>query len=326
MKHTTICIGILFVLLLAACEKPIDFNGEVADPQVVLQSTPAAGDTMTLRLSYSRFFLDAMPFRMISDATVRLSVNGSPVAAATSYDAATGQYSIGYVPQGGDKLEIEVNVAGHDAVSATTTIPSTPAIDAFTIDAINGGDGEEGSDRRYNVRFRLHDDGATDDYYLLHFRGTIDRIDSTQQDGVAVYDTVTEEIYILFGCRDYLLLDQDEIAIDDEPTHYELYFNDSRINGLTHEIQLTVGIDSYFVGDSYGSYGYTSRYDPTSLRLTMYLSKLTRDLYLYRLTSRAQQDEFGSIFSEPTQIHTNVKGGIGIFAGSNTAAIQSEMP
>lgn len=325
MKHLIVCILTFAMLLLAACEKRIDFNGEVADPEVVLQSTPTAGDTIGLRLSYSRFFLDATPFRMISDATLRLSVNGSPVAAATTYDAATGRYSLGYVPQGGDRLDLEVNVAGHAPVSATTTIPAPPAIDAFTINPIKSGD-EEGSEHQYSVRFRLHDDAATDDYYLLHFRGTIDRIDSTQRDGLPVCDTVTEEIYILFGCRDYLLLDQDEIAVDDEPTHYELYFNDSRINGLTHEIQLTVGIDGYFFDDHYASYGYSSRYDPASLRLTMYLSALTRDLYLYRLTSRAQQDEFGSIFSEPTQIHTNVNGGIGIFAGSNTAVIQCDMP
>lgn len=354
MKHTAFLL-FLIALLATACEKQIDFTGEVSDALVVMQSKPAAGDTLTLRLSYSRFFLDSAPFRMIDNANLRLTVNGTPVTAAATYHADRGLYTIAYVPQAGDNLAITATVAGHDPVTAATVIPAMPVIDGTSLAYINPGASEYGSGRQYAAHFSLHDDANQQNYYLLRFKAVIDRIeldyynsaitidtivhrDTTYnadsstvyitidttflRDTTLAYDTIPEELYVSFGCRDYLLLEQDELSLGDETTYNELYFTDAKINGLNHEVQVTLSLDDYLFGEyEYGEYYPAASYDTNSLQLTMYITSFSRDLYLYELSTQQQMSEFGSLFSEPTQIHTNVSGGIGIFAGSSTVAI-----
>ena len=351
---------VLFSLVLlaaaAACNpEPIEFNGEVAEAQVVMQSRIAAGDSIRLRLSYSRFFLDASKFRLINNASIHLSVNGSPVAASVSYNADSGRYTLGYIPQPGDQLAITVNVPGHDPVTASTTIPPDPVIDGITVSQLNSAASNE--DRtKYAVRFRLHDDGAAENYYHLQFSCSINYIsldyensyitvdtlvsrDTTYNsdsstafilidttflyDTTLVYDTMPVDIPVYFGCRDYLILDQDGLSLtlgeDDE--YYEIYFTDANINGLAHDVQLSLSAEGFYREyEPYSPYGYLDygHYDLSSLQLWMSLTSYSRDLYLYIVSTNQQASELSSLISEPTQIHTNIDGGIGIFAAGNT--------
>ena len=63
----------------------------------------------------------------------------------------------------------------------------------------------------------------------------------------------------------------------------------------------------------------------TYYRNTQYLlevTSLSRDRYLYERTTYLYDDDpFESLFSEPVQIHSNISGGIGIFAARNRSIL-----
>ncbi len=356
MKTRIAIIIAAFVTLFASCDKmeqPILFNGDVGESQVVMQSRLSSGDSMRIRLSYSRFFLDASPFRMIDNATFELKVNGSPVPAMANYSDTGYCYYLGYVPVPGDVLDITAHVPGHDPITAHTVMPQAPSI--TNVSAFYAGYNVDEGMHQYTVSFRLNDPVGETNYYVLSIAGTVVEICSSREinatrvydtipvgdttyivgpytvyDTVITYDTGLVDVHPDFTCHDYLIADPqaDLVGGMGESYYYsELYFDDSKINGLQHEIQLTVLINGYYMDRYYDTwddpyYGYSRcNYDSTSLNVTMSLTSYSRDLYLYEQTTNSIDFELGGIISEPVQIHCNVEGGIGIFAGKTTTTV-----
>lgn len=363
MKNNHIYLLGLFALIvaLAACTKPIEFNGDVTESQVVLQSKITAGDSIKVRLCWSRFFLDPSPFRMIDNATLQLSVDGTVVPVTATYSPSEALYTLGYIPQPGDSLSIVAFVPGHEPVSASTVVPANPRLNGATSTQTTPADYDSYIDAEYAVRFRLDDPEGEQNYYSISASATIDYVyvdysashittsivtqydttytynaDSTDStmvliqhnievhDTLIVFDTTTENINVGFRCRDYLIIPQNAISLDEESYFNELYFTDANINGLSHEIQLTIPIDAYYMNhhDYEPYYGlYYDSYIPSSLRINLEVTSFSRDLYLYEQTTQQQTDELGGIISEPVQIHSNIDGGYGIFAARTSVVI-----
>ncbi|MCR4659865.1 MAG: DUF4249 domain-containing protein [Bacteroidales bacterium] len=356
MKSRITIIFAAVLIAFASCDKmeqPILFNGDVGESQVVMQSRITSGDTIKVRLSYSRFFLDASPFRMIDNATFELKVNGSPVPAAAKYSTEDYLYSLGYVPAPNDVLDITVHVPGHESVTAHTVMPQIPSASNATV--TYAGYNYESQLHQYVVNFRLNDPGNENNFYLISFNGSINEICTHREiHETRVYDTVyiNDTFYIIgphsvydtvilsdtnkvnispsFTCRDYLIADPQTDLVGGLGENYEyneMFFDDSKINGMQHEVQLTVLLSGYYLND-YGYdiyepyYGYSScTYDTSTLNITMELTSYSRDLYLYEQTTNSIDSELGGIISEPVQIHCNINGGIGIFAGKTTVTI-----
>lgn len=356
MKPWITIFSATVLLMFASCDKmeqPIGFDGDVSESQIVMQSHLTAGDSMAIRLCYSRFFLDSRPFRMIDNATFVLKVNGSPVALNAKYSTDDCRYHFDFAPAPGDVLDITVNVPGHDPVTAHTVMPQKPTIVNTTI--VDAGMTSENQDHQYVVNFRLKDPADETNYYFITFEGYVDEICQHQEinhhnaydtiyvgdtvyvvgpytvfDTVIIYDTSTVNISPSFTCHDYLIAEPSTDLVGGMGESYfysELYFDDSKINGLNHEIQLTLLINDYYLGN-YSSgylddyYGYLRcNFDTSTLRLRMNVTSFSRDLYLYDQTTESIESYLGGILSEPVQIHCNVEGGIGIFAGKTTVEI-----
>ena len=270
-------------LLLGGCEKVLDVDFDDVTPQVVVMSSVQPDTTVNVRLTYSRFILDDSPFRTVDDAVLSLEVNGVDVHAVQSSNS--GDYVLDYRPQEGDRLKLRVKVPGRNEVTATTEVPRAADVTNVRGTTLAGGEGEN----RYSVRFTLNDPADEHNYYFVRL----------------YKKSFYYSYYQFFKCNDYMLTEGVDVMsvldgdLDGESSSL-LAFPDDNINGMSHEVELTMNAEVPL--DS----------------LCLEVTSMSRDRYLYELTAMYDDDDtFGQLFSEPVQIHCNVNGGIGIFAACN---------
>ena len=289
-------------ILLAGCEKIVEFKGDDVTPYVVLISKPQADSLVQLRLTYSRFFLDGHPLRTISNADVSLYSNGNRMLLLS---ADSGNYCFDCRPKPGDSLEFKVMVPGYSLVQAGTRVPAEPDFEVLetAFDTIN---------RICQVKVRINDPKGRN-YYRISFEGWTKNYynpsdtDTTPNYALLFYST--DDIVFTDATSVDFLLEQGETSAYGT----NLSFSDALFDGKTHTMTFNMSLGGY------GSVNYvfdTVRY-PFYVRLTA----LSYDRYRYDYTLKQKDNEF-ELFSEPTQIHTNVQGGIGVFAASTIRRIQ----
>ncbi len=306
---------LIAAIVLVSCEKQIDIDIKDQEQKVVVKAQNDADSLIMVNLTYSRpvygtFYVrngeDYFP--AINNATVTLTVDGAATETATRNG---GNYTFTHIPQPGEQLALDIAIPGREAVTATTTVPLKPIVSEFDTVYIT-----QDIDYFPAIFLTLNDRAATEDYYAIRMREiyTVIVINRDDNNNIISRDTSVEEHYRYFSCSDYLIVDGTGINVDIEDptatnTFYggELLFTDGKINGQSHRIRLDVGVrnnyDNYKDGDII-----------THSSIVVEVIALSRDLYLYRQTMNSYDDDvLLAFFSEPVQIHSNIKGGIGIF-------------
>ena len=281
-------LSAIVLIVLASCEKVVEFDIDDTQPKIVVMAQGNSDSLLSVRLTYSRFFLDANDFKVIDNATVSIVDNGTPWANAAYND---GRYYFSESPRCGDSLKLTVAVPGKPDVTAACRVPYPPQA-SLTVNE-QTGDYESG----VVLHLRLNDPPNEHNYYRLSLLSSYFWV---ERDTAGNYDTIYTSTTHHFECSDYAIIDQTDIAdlLDGEGTFSgsQLFFSDDHINGQNHDI--TLKFNHY--------YGDMNNY-------VLVLEAFPRDLYLYERSLMQSRDDM-QFFSEPTQIHCNVsKGAIGIF-------------
>lgn len=300
--NLALIISIAVAISTVSCEKSIDFDGDEQTPQVVVSAEPEADSTVSLRLTYSRFFLSGTRFRTIDNATVTIDVNG--YSHIGTY--ADGVYDFDYIATEGDSLALRI-VLGDTIVSASTVVPHRPQIIA-----------KESSGE--NIRFSLIDRSSEGNYYRMQLFAydTIytslygydhygNPIGPDGQLSTAVIDTTVDLYQTWFNCNDALLTDNTStMSTDiygDEESYYSLFFTDELFNGQEHEISI-----------------HKSTYEESNRLYIIEITAMPRETYLYELSLQRQGSE-DFFLTEPVQIQCNIDGGLGIFGAKATTRL-----
>lgn len=314
MKTTKIMLATLAVMLFCSCEKVIEFDPGEIEPYVVMVSRPEADSTVSVYLSYSRFFLDGKTEgKEITDGTVTLEVNGVPTT-GTYVDtySGSGRYVVNVNPHAGDSLRLTATVPGYEkTVVATTCIPQRPQYEMtdFVIDTSESIYREWDSSwhKEYvYFKFRLKvKRNSPDEYYAV----SIKIPDSyMSQDGV--WDT-TYMMTVYFEVNDPLVNSQDmEDLIDGYDGRFwgnQMTFSTEGFDGDEHEFTIT--FDNYF-GNM------TNNLDFSKMPVRVSMKAISSELYRYNQTTASQSD-LDELFGEPVQVYCNVEGGIGIFGATS---------
>ena len=301
---------IIFCLLAASCEKAIDFNGEEQLPRVVVRSEPEADTNVAVRITYSRFFLAGGSFKVIKNADVRLSVNGTQYTGLFNDSV----YVFSYSAQEGDSLQLSVRMqnGGEDTVvTAGTRVPFRPSVQAK--ETIGN-----------SCHFVLNDRRSEHNYYRLHLLSIDTVYNYFDADSNYVFagdptavgcDTIVETWWPLFGCSDAALTSNmtSVITIGGEETYEWLLFSDELFDGQSREISLKPSDYDPFYYEEYKSASGSRSY-------ILVLESLSREAYLYELSVYKQEN--GDIFmTEPVQMQCNIKGGLGIFGAKATTMV-----
>ena len=313
MKPISILSIIILVCAFISCETEIPFNGKETKPQLTVNCLACTDSIIKVKVTASRFFLsNETEFKVITDATIHLYVNGAFKENLVSIGE--GAYESNYAPTEGDVVRVEVSATGYDATWTEETFPS--AVGSFQIDTTQtnrdtivltrGGYGDSnlpldtvGISYNANIRFnvKFSDPSVQKNYYRLvvHYL--------SKYGGYNMENTYLSSFDdIVFGTKKDNL---DGIITESSNDPYNI-FSDELIDGKTHTISFNY---------DFNINEYTIPIDPnalTSYSITVDLQSISKSYYLY-LKSLNALSSSSSFLSEQVQVYTNVNNGLGIY-------------
>jgi len=311
---------ILFILMIVsilACDKTLDFDDEGLANKLVFNGIIQTGDSFNASLSRSSSILSETRFGsqpIPANGTIQLFENGTLLSTVSS---PFGQFALTDIkPKAGANYRIVVNTE-NEMIEAQTTIPNK--VEVISVDTT--------SVKSNNLIFtiinlRIKDPEGDDYYRIVYMRETISYVQdnkgvrkyykSYSQSGIASDDPVFKSVYNNFG---------DEI-IDGPENEYSI-FPDTYFNGKEYSMKLSYYENpSSYSGGGYG-YSYLSGvYGAKQIyeRNEIHVQKLSKDLYNYLKYLKLYNFYHDNPFAEPVPIYSNIKNGIGIFAGFNDEA------
>ena len=145
MKKILFTLCALSLLLLPACEKDIEFKGEIMEPRLTLSAQATVGETFSAYVASSIFFLEQDPqgkaFTEGLDTLrgrVRCFVNDEPsgreMRLQSGESGASLCYASDYVPAPGDHIRLEAEFPGFDPVQAAVTVPKLPHFELLSVE------------------------------------------------------------------------------------------------------------------------------------------------------------------------------------------------
>jgi hypothetical protein len=343
---------LFFTVLFVSCERDIEFNGEITNPLVAVNSFVTPDSTVSAYISLSRFFLqDSIDFQSIKNADVNLWVNGVLKEKLTSGN--NGIYKGTYKPTAADQIKLTVNVPQMQQVSATTSFTQAPVVlsidtqkvitskNYITVDRINSEGSIVSHDttlliEKFKINYKLtfKDDADQKNYYRLivgcvRYMGiwnyNTNKIDTIVDGRLPNYSAFDFTDLVSGNTKDPLAdtgTSPVGVLMSNATNVYNI-FSDDVFNGKTYSLKFNTNqeIDHYYSIESLKySGGNTLR-----LKLIICLQSLSKDYYLYLKTRAASSAS--NFFSEPVKVHNNVVGGVGIL-GSYTSSnvVEFDLP
>ena len=259
----------------------------------------------------------------IENAQVTLFENGNLVGSVyhthfSSYgylsenSAIPNYYLPTYVPKKGNEYKVKVEVPGYPDMEATTIIPKPVNVQVtdtfwyreehFVWDSVNRTT-IPGKSPMLGINIQFTDPANQENFYLLE-------MDLRLQVEYSDTKVASTDSNIEFDSNNPIY----EINIHHGTMPFGKAFTDKAISGKTMRLKVEPAWGSTDTPQLiFPSYGVV-----VSARQTFYvkLYSITEDYYLYLKTLNKYNENRKSPFYPPIQVHSNIKGGLGIFAGA----------
>ncbi len=277
------------LLLLSACEKRVDFELPKMDSKPVIQAFVADSLPLILQVNKTYGILDIDTSHTAHDIeAIDVFVNNVFEEHLTkANNIFTAEH---YIPATGDHINVVAHTQQGDSALANTYVPDKVNIQAVSFQAAAFPD-EDGF-MQSQVILEFQDNAATQDYYEVYIHNHCDTS--------------------IFLFNPWIHSDSPIILNEDMPDEWQetLLFSDKLFNGQAVTIPIVFG-KPYCLEDDNLIEG---------AKLEVYLLHITKDYYLYNKTLRKHQyaqnsDIFDGGIVEPTNVHSNIEGGYGVFAG-----------
>lgn len=335
MKNTYIqlAITLLLTVFIVSCETEIEFNGKETAPSMVINSILNPDSAIKVHITKSKFFLDLDgPFDPITNATVQLYANDKLIEALNS--TGNGYYTGTYKPFPGDIIKIIARNNEFDNVYSSTEIPVTASITSVDTTSTttktspliySGSYNDEGylntdtvgtiSEKKIKFTINIADRANYKNFYRLKVKHR------------SYYDNGTySEHNTYFNSEDLVFGSTSETELfEEENTNYYHEFNDNLFDGKTYG--LTFSISTFQYNYFPGKEPKDDPWSPTTIKQEILINiESISPSYYYYLNSRAKNNAYIEIFSEPVQIYNNIVNGIGILGAYNTSITVIRMP
>ena len=333
------------VVALAACTKPLPFQGEYEEPKLVVNCIAQPGEPIKAVVYKSDFVYDTITDYTMPDGTrTFLYVNGESkgemqhctdtiYAHYGDFYAVTHYFTHDYIPQIGDVVKIKVTAPGFDEVEGSSDrLPNEP-FGCITDSRVTKWDTTSSRGFRvpipdtdtfeivwlkeyrkhYTVTLEVTDPNPSLlDYYCLEASVRIVG-DWTYPDGREMDDDVgrLEQVYFndpIIGTSTAELEDQYGINIG-LGNRLKSTFNDATFDGGSYRLEIPMVTSTLFkANDSINAY------------VDIRLRHLTEGAYYYYGTITSG-NAYSQYYSEPVSVYSNVKNGFGLVAGSNDKTV-----
>ena len=321
MRYIKILSIIILMAGMTACEKEILYSDIAPEPLLVVNGVQHVGEPARLCVEKTSFYSDVETDFRVKDVHTDLYVNGvfketlqvrDSILMETFYIPSENgfgeeverpifafNYCEGtYILCEGDELRFEVSSSEFEKTAvAETTMPSMPNVISFdTVRIADNNDGYGGQTIYFSL---VIDDPVGKDYYNLYPQYGLEGFTST--DPVFADFMNIEHVEDLFGGSNYYAVGP-----------YNM-FNDAYFDGnqYTVSLEMSVFMDSYY-----------SFFEPYILEVT----KADYNLYQFKKSYAAQQynnNGLMGLFTEPTQVYSNVKNGVGVVCSQSQPVIKT---
>jgi hypothetical protein len=284
LKNTAFALLLIQGGMLLSCEKEIDSDIPPIDPFISVASTFAPDSTWKIWVGKSAHILDDQGPGTINDAVVEIYEEGTLLESITASGFIDGFYWGTTTPTEGRNYSLKVSAPGFADVTAVSRTPvAVPVLTTVFKDSVFSAGYDYFEDE---ITFTFQDPAGEKNYYgvTLAYRDTLDYLGDTMIFWSTIYFTNPDpNAGNTFGETQLL--------------------SDALFDGRTQTFSMR--FDSYF-----GSF---------NKDLFLILTSMTEDYYRFQLTYDAYQNSYGNPFSEPVQLHNNLVGGVGIFAGCSNS-------
>lgn len=298
----------LILVTFWSCTKTIKFDDEGLANQLVVNSIISPNFKFSAYLTKSSSILEpAQSTGQFTDGTLELYENGALIMQLYS---PTGKFLADDIkPEAGKTYRIVITSEGKK-LEAETTVPNLTDVVSLDTLTIKNQFGQK------NIKYKLKiKDPSQNDYYRI--------IVMTESLNLSSYASDN-------GKKQYMLLTVQNSIDSDDPVFKSVYnnFGDELINyGPNNDYSIFP--DDYFQGkeytiqfqvsSSFGNSYYPNSYggNPIYVRNIIHVQKLSKDLYNYLKYLKLYNQYQDNPFAEPVAVYSNVKNGVGIFAGFN---------
>ncbi len=322
-----------FIFLFQSCETYIDFNGEETTPMLVVNSFCTPDSIITVNVSKSKFFLEEnFKFDFVNNAEVHLWVNGQLKEKLIS--AGNGNYKALYKPKIGDIIKITAKnpvfseveglvevpsaVAIQKVDTTTNKLESTPLLNYVYLPNNTYKKDTIGFIHNIKLNFGIKfSDPPAQNYYRLVVKQR-----QYFEDG-----TIIENPFY-FNSDDVVFGSVSVGNIFNEKSYsYYFEFSDELFDGKNYNLKFYCNFYQYEYFDNEFSGKIVKPGGETSEKseLLIDLQSISKSYYFYIKTLVANSS-VTELFSEPVQIYSNVKGGIGVIGSYTPSVYKFEIP
>lgn len=285
--------ALLATVALASCEKEITVKVPEYTPLLVVNSDTEVGDTMRVSIGMS---ISILKFKKGQDLSVRdaqvLLLKSGKVIDTMKYDATLNNYNSKTIAEDGGRYEVKVNAPGYQEASAATVVPSFVKIE--NIQRIPKARLDVDGLPQDELRITFKDPATLGDYYILSFTK-----DNTSGDTTMYYSSCINTVDASIESVSNEQIDQNTCLNGNA-----IFIRDALFNGTTKELRVFIN-STYLEPYNNGGVVY---------RVIAALQHVTEDYFKYRKTYQFATENGDNPFAEPTNIHTNVKNGYGVFS------------
>ena len=341
-------------MMLTSCVNDIPYDAEIGAPKLVLNAMLRAnGEQFTATVGRTAHFLDTEEPQRLSDATVTATINGEDFTLA--YDEASESYLSYYGLNAGDEVTLtathtlgtasateRVMHPAPIAVANATMLPFTPPGDPLSAALLNEVDSallvsiyiDDPAEEANYYRLTIHYEGSyevtfPDDIYTRDYHTTAEafyphylftesstRLLTTSESMSQMFSG----LLYMSSTSSFLFTDQNLRNADGQPIVDFLFLLESPAS-LDYNPESGWG-----EGDGWDD-NYISPADTASRATYHYaftLERLSEDYYQYMEDATAFAMTGGAFVGEPTPVHTNIRGGLGIVGSYNSAECGGE--
>ncbi len=284
MRKSIIVSLIIVMFFFLSCEKSFKYD-EKNTRKIDVTCFIKANDTIKVNVSYS--YKPGEFIEYINDADVYIYEGDEmkeKLAYKKNYFQEGWYFSEKYLPEENKNYRLVVFVPNYDTIYATTHIPKHISIDSIVYDTyVLKTDSDEIIEGDTIFHYSIFFD------FKLHFKDNLD----------AGYYVLNADY--LFSSSDAVIEAKNKDGYFSSSTEKIAFFNDNVFNGQNYSLRFSYQDPNYMTIDT--------------LTLKTELQTVSKEAYLFFQTAYLQRKNRDNPLVEPVIIYSNIKNGVGIFAG-----------
>ena len=309
MKNLNLFFLLVVAIMISSCEQEVAISQIEVRKDVVVNSTFSPNKEFEVTLTYTRNILDNNSVSEVIDDAIVMMYDEEGHYLFELEHTQDGVYQKENLYPIEDKYyNIEIKVDGYDLISASSRIPSQVEVTNVTTNEV-----EVDGEIALKVDFDIIDLEEVDNFYIWEIISSLE-IEYAEQGSENVVTIYNDNFQPL----------EDGEGFQNQGTRWsKLFASDLDFSGNVLNTSFLSYLDRNFEG-AYNPNANTE--NPINVHVQSYLKVVTAssDLYHYYISVEQflKQKEINSSAIVPVKLHSNINGGLGIFAGFNEQLIE----